>query len=147
RDAEHTVAGLAFLEDVLPDGEFLLPAHLCDASELPVVQVLEDRRLFQQLEIHGVEATKRVWEGQVKPWVTWADLLTALRVPLGIAFPFVHRPAWQLGLVGAAAASDFFDGMLARGLGPSRAGAILDPGAAQVFRAAELAAVPVVGGV
>jgi len=74
----------------------------------------------------------------VKPWVTWADLLTALRVPLGIAFPFVHRPGWQLGLVGAAAASDFFDGMLARRLGPSRAGALLDPVADKVFVAAAL---------
>ena len=74
----------------------------------------------------------------MKPWVTWADLLTALRVPLGIAFPFVHRPGWQLGLVGAAAASDFFDGMLARRLGPSRAGALLDPVADKVFVAAAL---------
>jgi len=74
----------------------------------------------------------------VKPWVTWADLLTALRVPLGIAFPFVHRPGWQLGLVGAAAASDFFDGMLARRLGPSRAGALLDPVADKVFVATAL---------
>ena len=74
----------------------------------------------------------------MKPWVTWADLLTALRVPLGIAFPFVHRPGWQLGLVGAAAASDFFDGMLARRLGPSRAGALLDPVADKVLGLAAL---------
>src|SRR5207245_10797425 len=85
RDDEQAVAGLAFLEDVLPDGEFLLPAHLGDASELPVVQVLEDRRLFHQLEIHGGEATNRVWEGQVERWVPWADRVTALRCPLGAA--------------------------------------------------------------
>jgi len=72
----------------------------------------------------------------VKPWVTWADLLTALRVPLAVAFPFVHHPGWQLGLVGAAAASDFFDGMLARRFGSSRAGAILDPVADKLFMAA-----------
>src|SRR6266566_3774376 len=42
-------------------------------------------------------------EGQVKPWVTRADLLTALRLPLAAAFPFVHQPEWQLALVGAAA--------------------------------------------
>jgi cardiolipin synthase len=75
-------------------------------------------------------------EGQVKPWVTRADLLTALRLPLAAAFPFVHQPAWQLALVGAAAASDFFDGMLARRFGGSRAGAVLDPTADKVFMAA-----------
>src|SRR2546427_8427887 len=75
-------------------------------------------------------------EGQVKPWVTRADLLTALRLPLAAAFPFVHPPEWQLALVGAAAASDFFDGMLARPFGASRAGAVLDPTADKVFMAA-----------
>ena len=72
----------------------------------------------------------------MKPLVTWADLLTALRLPLAVAFPFVHRPALQLGIVAAAAASDFFDGMLARRLGASRAGAVLDPTADKVFMAA-----------
>src|SRR3989441_3580729 len=75
-------------------------------------------------------------EGQVKPWVTRADLLTALRLPLAAAFPFVHQPTWQLALVGAAAASDFFDGMLARRFGGSRAGAVLDPPADKGFKAA-----------
>ena len=73
--------------------------------------------------------------GQVKPWMTRADLLTALRLPLAAAFPFVQRPAWQLALVVAAAASDFFDGMLARRLGGSRAGAVLDPIADKLFMA------------
>src|SRR5205809_6561558 len=75
-------------------------------------------------------------EGQVKPWVTRADLLTALRLPLAAAFPFVHQPAWQLAPVGAAAASDFFDGMLARRFGESRAGAVLDPTPDKVSMAA-----------
>jgi len=74
----------------------------------------------------------------VKPWVTRADLLTALRLPLAAAFPFVHQPAWQLALVGAAAASDFFDGMLARRFGGSRAGAVLDPTADKVVARAGL---------
>lgn len=72
----------------------------------------------------------------MKPWVTWADLLTALRVPLAIAFPFVRHPVGQLALVGAAAASDFFDGILARRLGGSRTGALLDPVADKLFMAA-----------
>ena len=71
--------------------------------------------------------------GQVKPGMTRADMLTALRIPLAVAFPFVHRPAWQLAIVAAAAASDFFDGMLARRLGASRTGAILDPIADKLF--------------
>src|SRR5207247_3735633 len=75
-------------------------------------------------------------EGQVKPWVTWADLLTALRVPLAVAFPFVPSPAWRLALVAGAAASDFFDGMLARRFGSSRVGAVLDPIADKLFMAA-----------
>jgi cardiolipin synthase (CMP-forming) len=72
----------------------------------------------------------------VKPWVTWADLLTALRLPLAVAFPFVHHPVTQLALVGAAAASDLFDGMLARRFGGSRAGTVLDPVADKLFMAA-----------
>lgn len=71
----------------------------------------------------------------MKPWVTPADLLTALRLPLAAAFPFVHRPAWQLALVAAVAASDFFDGMLARRFGSSRTGAVLDPIADKFFMA------------
>jgi phosphatidylglycerophosphate synthase len=71
----------------------------------------------------------------VKPWVTPADLLTALRLPLAAAFPFVHQPGWQLALVGAVAASDFFDGMLARRFGGSRTGTVLDPIADKFFMA------------
>ena len=72
----------------------------------------------------------------MKPWVTWADLLTGLRVPLAVAFPFVPSPAWRLALVAGAAASDFFDGMLARRFGSSRVGAVLDPIADKLFMAA-----------
>jgi phosphatidylglycerophosphate synthase len=69
----------------------------------------------------------------VKPWVAWADMLTALRLPMAVVFPFVQHPGWQLALVGAAAASDYFDGMLARRFGESRVGAILDPVADKLF--------------
>src|SRR4029077_14054845 len=81
------------------------------------------------------EAMTHGREEQVKPWVTPADLVTALRLPLAAAFPFVERPAWQLAIVGAAAASDFFDGMLARRFGGSRTGAMLDPIADKSFMA------------
>jgi phosphatidylglycerophosphate synthase len=72
----------------------------------------------------------------VKPWGTWADVVTALRLPLAALFPFAHRPAWQLAIVGLAAATDFLDGVLARRFGGSRAGAMLDPIADKAFAAA-----------
>jgi len=71
----------------------------------------------------------------VKRWVTAADIVTALRFPLAVLFPLVHSPAWQLAIVAAAAASDVADGLLARRVGASRAGAILDPVADKVFMA------------
>jgi len=72
----------------------------------------------------------------VKPWGTWADVVTALRLPLAALFPFTHQPAWQLVIVGLAAATDFVDGILARRIGASRAGAVLDPVADKAFAAA-----------
>ena len=71
----------------------------------------------------------------MKPWMTRADLLTALRLPLAAVFPFVPQPGWQLAVVGAAAASDFFDGIIARRWGGSRTGAVLDPIADKLFMA------------
>jgi phosphatidylglycerophosphate synthase len=71
----------------------------------------------------------------VKPRFAVADILTALRFPLAAAFPFVHAPAWQLVIVAAAALSDVADGFLARRLGSSRAGAVLDPIADKAFMA------------
>lgn len=70
---------------------------------------------------------------QGKRLVGPADLLTALRFPLAALFPFVHQPAWELGIVAAAAASDLADGFLARRYGGSRAGAFLDPVADKAF--------------
>jgi CDP-diacylglycerol--glycerol-3-phosphate 3-phosphatidyltransferase/cardiolipin synthase len=69
----------------------------------------------------------------VKPTLTRADVVTALRLPLAALFPFVQRPAWQLAIVGAAAATDFVDGILARRFGASRVGAVLDPIADKAF--------------
>jgi CDP-diacylglycerol---glycerol-3-phosphate 3-phosphatidyltransferase len=71
----------------------------------------------------------------VKPLTTPADALTALRIPLAVVFPLLHRPLWQFGVVAVAAASDVVDGMLARRMGPSRAGVVLDPVADKLFMA------------
>ena len=72
----------------------------------------------------------------MKRWVTWADVVTALRLPLAVLFPLVRAPAWQLAIVLAAGASDYADGILARRLGGSRVGALLDPVADKAFMAA-----------
>ena len=69
----------------------------------------------------------------MKPRFTLADLVTALRLPLAVAFPLTESHGWQLAIVAAAAATDFLDGRLARWLGPSRAGAVLDPVADKLF--------------
>jgi cardiolipin synthase (CMP-forming) len=69
----------------------------------------------------------------VKPALTVADIVTALRFPLAALFPLVRTPAWQLAIVALAAASDMADGVLARRFGSSRAGAILDPIADKAF--------------
>jgi phosphatidylglycerophosphate synthase len=69
----------------------------------------------------------------VKPRFAVADALTAVRLPLAVLFPIARAPAWQLAIVAVAAASDVADGILARRLGSSRAGVILDPIADKVF--------------
>lgn len=69
----------------------------------------------------------------MKRWITPVDALTGVRVPLAIVFPLLHRPAVQLVVVALAAASDVLDGILARRVGSSRLGAVLDPVADKVF--------------
>lgn len=69
----------------------------------------------------------------MKPWVSVADLLTATRLPLAAAFLLIEDHGWQLAIVAAAAASDYFDGRLARRLGPSRVGVVLDPVVDKLF--------------
>jgi CDP-diacylglycerol--glycerol-3-phosphate 3-phosphatidyltransferase/cardiolipin synthase len=69
----------------------------------------------------------------VKPRVKSADLLTGLRIPLAVAFPFLPDPAWRLAIVGVVALTDVLDGWLARRYGGSRLGAILDPIADKLF--------------
>lgn len=69
----------------------------------------------------------------MKPALTVADIVTALRFPLAVLFPLVRTPVWQLAIVAVAAASDMADGVLARRFGSSRAGSILDPIADKAF--------------
>ena len=74
-------------------------------------------------------------DGQGKPWLTPADALTSLRLPLAVLFPLVTRAEVRLAIIAVAALSDIFDGVVARRYGASRAGAVLDPVADKVFMA------------
>lgn len=74
-----------------------------------------------------------------------ADLLTASRVPLAIAFLFVSHAGWRFAILAVAAATDLFDGFLARRLGPSHFGSFLDPVADKLFMACAFGVVLVSG--
>jgi phosphatidylglycerophosphate synthase len=55
------------------------------------------------------------------------NVLTVLRIPLAAAFPFVPDD-WRLWVLGAALATEYLDGALARALrSTSRFGRVLDP--------------------
>lgn len=69
----------------------------------------------------------------MKPRFTVADAVTAVRLPLAAAFPLTDHHGWHVAIIAAAAASDFIDGRLARRLGPSSTGVVLDPVADKLF--------------
>lgn len=56
-----------------------------------------------------------------------ADAVSLARVPLAVLFVASDRPEVRIPVLAVAAASDLLDGWLARRLGPSRIGAVLDP--------------------
>jgi phosphatidylglycerophosphate synthase len=67
--------------------------------------------------------------------------LTALRLPLALAFLLVEGMAARLAIVVVAAATDFVDGIWARRIGGSRLGVVLDPICDKVFMVAAFAVV------
>jgi len=75
--------------------------------------------------------------------VRWsaADVVSLLRIPLAAAFLLVSHSGWRLAIVGAAAATDLLDGPLARRLGSSPFGPVLDPIADKLFMAAAVGVV------
>jgi phosphatidylglycerophosphate synthase len=66
---------------------------------------------------------------------TPADLLSAVRIPLALAFVFAPDSDWRLGVLAASAASDLLDGPVARRFGSSALGPIVDPIADKLFMA------------
>jgi cardiolipin synthase len=83
-----------------------------------------------------LQATDRQEAQQAKPLVRGPDFLTALRIPLAVAFLLVDHVTIRLVIVGAVAATDIADGMWARHIGGSKLGAALDPVADKLFMAA-----------
>ncbi len=67
--------------------------------------------------------------------VTIADALTALRLPMAVAFVLVPDSRARLAILGGAAATDLLDGHIARRFGSSRLGVFLDPVADKLFMA------------
>jgi phosphatidylglycerophosphate synthase len=64
-----------------------------------------------------------------------ADLLSAARIPLAIAFVLAQSTDLRLAILGAMAATDLLDGPLARRYGSSALGPVLDPIADKLFMA------------
>ncbi len=79
------------------------------------------------------EASPAPGGGQARPEWGLADVLTGLRLPLAALFVFVPGTGWRLAILAAAAASDLLDGWIARRLGASRLGPLLDPVADKLF--------------
>lgn len=90
------------------------------------------------------ETSRRLRADQDRPAFTVADFLSAVRIPLAIAFPFVSN-TWRVVVLVAAAASDLLDGQLARRFGSSRFGSVIDPVADKLFMAAAFGVVALSG--
>jgi cardiolipin synthase (CMP-forming) len=78
---------------------------------------------------------------QGQPRWSWADLVSSLRVPLAAAFLLVSSTGWRLAILGAAALSDLLDGPIARRMGGSALGPVVDPIADKLFMAAAVGVV------
>lgn len=74
-----------------------------------------------------VEQARRQWG--------LADLVTLLRLPLAVLFIVLPGTGLRLAVLAVAATTDLLDGWVARRLGPSRMGTVLDPVADRLFMA------------
>jgi phosphatidylglycerophosphate synthase len=64
-----------------------------------------------------------------------ADLVSAVRIPLAVAFVLAPDANWRLGVLAASVASDLLDGPVARRFGSSALGPVVDPIADKLFMA------------
>ncbi|MGH7581023.1 MAG: CDP-alcohol phosphatidyltransferase family protein [Gemmatimonadales bacterium] len=90
------------------------------------------------------ESSPRQRGDQGRPGWTTADLLSVVRIPLAVAFPFVSNQ-WRMAILGIAAATDLLDGPLARRFGASALGSLIDPVADKLFMASAFGVVAVSG--
>ena len=74
-----------------------------------------------------------------------ADGITLVRIPLAILFPIVTSTPVRLVILALAAATDLGDGWVARRVGGSHVGAVLDPIADKLFVAVAFAVVYAAG--
>jgi phosphatidylglycerophosphate synthase len=72
-------------------------------------------------------------QGRIR-W-TPADVLSAIRIPLALAFVLAPNHEWRLGVLAASAGTDLLDGPVARRFGSSALGPIVDPIADKLFMA------------
>jgi len=70
-----------------------------------------------------------------------ADLFSLFRIPLALAFLLVPDNDWRLAIVAAAAFTDLIDGPIARRLGGSPLGPVIDPIADKLFMVAAVGVV------
>jgi CDP-diacylglycerol--glycerol-3-phosphate 3-phosphatidyltransferase/cardiolipin synthase len=75
-------------------------------------------------------------QGQRRRALGAADAISLARVPLAVVFVVADGPEVRLPVLTVAALSDLLDGWLARRLGPSRIGAVLDPITDKLFMVA-----------
>jgi CDP-diacylglycerol--glycerol-3-phosphate 3-phosphatidyltransferase/cardiolipin synthase len=72
-------------------------------------------------------------QGRTSGPLSAANVVSFARVPLAIAFALTETAGLRAVILAVAAASDLLDGWLARRLGPSRLGAMLDPVTDKIF--------------
>jgi phosphatidylglycerophosphate synthase len=72
---------------------------------------------------------------QARPRWSLADVVTLSRLPLAVLFIVVPDRTVRLLVLAVASLTDLLDGWLARRLGPSRVGTLIDPVADRLFMA------------
>ena len=80
-----------------------------------------------------MEATDRLDARQGSRLLRAPDLLTMCRIPLALVFLLVDSALVRLVVLAIVVATDIGDGIWARRIGGSRAGAVLDPVADKLF--------------